>query len=53
MKLQTLPWIPLYYRDFLATTMGWSTTERGAYALLLFAQWESALSIAIHPFWPA
>jgi uncharacterized protein YdaU (DUF1376 family) len=41
MKRQTLPWIPLYYRDFLASTMGWSTSERGAYALLLFAQWES------------
>jgi uncharacterized protein YdaU (DUF1376 family) len=40
-KRPTLPWIPFYYRDFLASTMGWSTTERGAYLLLLFAQWEA------------
>jgi uncharacterized protein YdaU (DUF1376 family) len=37
----TLPWIPLFYRDFLASTHGWSTTERGAYLLLLIVQWET------------
>jgi len=40
-KRVTLPWIPLFYRDFIASTLGWSTTERGAYLLLLIAQWET------------
>jgi len=40
-KRVTLQWIPLFYRDFLASTLGWSTAERGAYLLLLIAQWET------------
>jgi uncharacterized protein YdaU (DUF1376 family) len=33
-------WFPLYGRDFLAATLGWTAEERGHYATLLIAQWE-------------
>ena len=33
-------WFPLFGRDFLAATLGWSAEERGHYAVLLIAQWE-------------
>lgn len=33
-------WFPLYGRDFLAGTLGWSAEERGHYVTLLVAQWE-------------
>lgn len=32
--------LPLFGRDFLASTMGWSAAERGHYAVLLIIQWE-------------
>lgn len=37
----TFPWFKFFYRDFLAATMGWSPAERGAYLVLICAQWES------------
>jgi uncharacterized protein YdaU (DUF1376 family) len=37
---KSLPMMPWYPRDFLAATQGWSLCERGAYFLLLGAQWE-------------
>jgi uncharacterized protein YdaU (DUF1376 family) len=36
----SLPWLPWYHRDFLAATQGWTLFERGAYFMLLGAQWE-------------
>jgi uncharacterized protein YdaU (DUF1376 family) len=33
-------WFPLFGRDFLAGTLGWTAEERGHYAVLLIAQWE-------------
>lgn len=33
-------WFPLFGRDFLAATLGWSAEERGHYITLLVAQWE-------------
>lgn len=33
-------WFPLFGRDFLAATMGWTAEERGHYVTLLIAQWE-------------
>jgi uncharacterized protein YdaU (DUF1376 family) len=35
-----MPMLPWYHRDFLAATQGWRLAERGAYFLLLGAQWE-------------
>lgn len=35
-----VPWFPLFGRDFLAGTLGWSAEERGHYVVLLIAQWE-------------
>jgi len=34
------PWFPLFGRDFLAATAGWTAEERGHYAVLLIVQWE-------------
>ena len=34
------PWFPLFGRDFIAATMGWTAEERGHYVTLLVAQWE-------------
>ena len=33
-------WFPLFGRDFLASTLGWSAEERGHYVALLIVQWE-------------
>ena len=33
-------WFPMFGRDFLASTLGWSAEERGHYVTLLIAQWE-------------
>lgn len=33
-------WFPMFGRDFLAATLGWSAEERGHYITLLVAQWE-------------
>ena len=33
-------WFPMFGRDFLAATLGWSAEERGHYVTLLIAQWE-------------
>jgi uncharacterized protein YdaU (DUF1376 family) len=37
---RSLPMIPWFHRDFLSATLGWTVAERGAYFLLLCAQWE-------------
>lgn len=37
---QVESFIPLFGRDFLASTMGWTATERGHYITLLITQWE-------------
>jgi uncharacterized protein YdaU (DUF1376 family) len=34
------PWFPMFGRDFIAATMGWTAEERGHYVTLLVAQWE-------------
>ena len=34
------PWMPFWGTDFMASTLGWSVSERGAYMLLLWAAWE-------------
>jgi len=33
-------YIPLFGRDFLTATMGWTAEERGHYVVLLITQWE-------------
>lgn len=33
-------WFPLFGRDFLTATLGWTAEERGHYATLLITQWE-------------
>jgi uncharacterized protein YdaU (DUF1376 family) len=33
-------YLPLFGRDFLAATMGWTAEERGHYIVLLITQWE-------------
>ena len=33
-------WFPLFGRDFLAATLGWTAEERGHYITLLAVQWE-------------
>lgn len=33
-------WFPLFGRDFLAATTGWTAEERGHYVTLLIVQWE-------------
>src|SRR5687767_3922263 len=40
MSGKSLPWLPWFHRDFLAATQGWTLLERGAYFMLLNAQWE-------------
>ncbi|NDD55380.1 DUF1376 domain-containing protein, partial [bacterium] len=32
--------MPLYVRDFLTSTLGWSAEERGHYLVLLMVQWD-------------
>lgn len=32
--------LPLYPRDFLASTLGWTASERGHYLTLLMVQWD-------------
>lgn len=34
------PWMPFWGTDFMAATLGWSASERGAYLILLWAAWE-------------
>lgn len=34
------PWMPFWGTDFMAATLGWSASERGAYMILLWASWE-------------
>ena len=34
------PWMPFWGTDFMASTLGWSASERGAYMILLWAAWE-------------
>lgn len=34
------PYVPWYHGDFLRSTAGWTLNERGAYWMLLCAQWE-------------
>jgi uncharacterized protein YdaU (DUF1376 family) len=34
------PWMPFWGTDFMASTLGWSASERGAYLILLWAAWE-------------
>jgi len=34
------PWMPFWGTDFMAATLGWSASERGAYMILLWAAWE-------------
>jgi uncharacterized protein YdaU (DUF1376 family) len=36
----SLPMMPWFPRDFLASTLGWSMAEQGLYRRLLDAQWE-------------
>jgi uncharacterized protein YdaU (DUF1376 family) len=36
----SFPYVPWYHGDFLRSTAGWSLLERGAYWMLLCAQWE-------------
>jgi uncharacterized protein YdaU (DUF1376 family) len=33
-------WLPWHHGDFLAATQGWTLLERGAYFMLLGAQWQ-------------
>lgn len=33
-------WMPWFHKDFLAATQGWTLLERGAYFMLLGAQWD-------------
>lgn len=33
-------WFPMWGRDFLAGTLGWTAEERGHYTVLLITQWE-------------
>ena len=33
-------YLPLYVRDFLTSTIGWSAEERGHYLTLLMLQWD-------------
>ena len=33
-------WFPMFGRDFLAATCGWTAEERGHYVTLLIVQWE-------------
>jgi uncharacterized protein YdaU (DUF1376 family) len=35
------PYVPWYHGDFLRSTASWTLLERGAYWMLLCAQWES------------
>lgn len=34
------PWMPFWGTDFMASTLGWSASERGAYMILLWSAWE-------------
>jgi uncharacterized protein YdaU (DUF1376 family) len=37
--MSEFPMMPFYPADFLASTAGWSTSERGLYLVLLFVSW--------------
>ena len=39
-KKDSFPYVPWYHGDFLRSTVGWKLVERGAYWMLLCAQWE-------------
>jgi uncharacterized protein YdaU (DUF1376 family) len=41
MKGKGFPYVPWYHGDFLRSTSSWTLIERGAYWMLLCAQWES------------
>ena len=41
MTKTSFPYVPWYHGDFLRSTPGWSLLERGAYWMLLCAQWET------------
>jgi uncharacterized protein YdaU (DUF1376 family) len=41
MKQQRMPFLPWFHSNFLAKTQGWTLEERGAYFMLLGAQWET------------
>jgi len=34
------PWMQFWGDDFMASTLGWSAAERGAYLILLWAAWQ-------------
>jgi uncharacterized protein YdaU (DUF1376 family) len=40
MKQPRMPYLPWFHGDFIGGTPGWTLEERGAYFLLLGAQWE-------------
>ncbi len=39
--MKGFPYVPWYHGDFLRSTASWTLLERGAYWMLLCAQWES------------
>lgn len=41
MKPESLAMLPWFHSSFLAATQGWTFEERGAYFMLLGAQWET------------
>ena len=41
MKGKGFPYVQWFHGDFLRSTAGWTLLERGAYWMLLCAQWES------------
>jgi uncharacterized protein YdaU (DUF1376 family) len=41
MKRPRMPYLPWFHSSFLAKTQGWTLEERGAYFMLLGAQWET------------
>jgi uncharacterized protein YdaU (DUF1376 family) len=40
MKEKGLVMLPLFPRDFIAATLGWTLEQRGLYLMLMFAEWE-------------
>lgn len=39
-KDEGLPMLPMFPRDFIAATLGWTLEQRGLYLMLMFAEWE-------------
>ena len=37
---KSLPFLPLFPRDFIAATLGWTMEQRGLYITLMCAEWE-------------